>query len=307
MRIPALLVLLFLNTIVLSAENPASFAYVLQADSLANTKAAAVEKLAASGRDWLVLDADYDNETQWQRKDLDAIRKGKPRRKILAYISIGEAEDYRTYWNKAWLQNGKPTAQTPSWLGKENPDWKGNFRVKYWQVDWQKLMLAVITNAMERGFDGVYLDIVDAFETWEFDGKDWIENRPNPETKKTYRQDMVDWVKAIAVRAREVKQAALVIPQNGSQLLECAEFLQTVSAIGIEDLFSEGDKKQSSSHTKEVVPHLKALADAGKPALVIEYPKNLQKQEISKKLAHENGLVWLVTDRDLKTLGISGK
>src|SRR6185295_15943899 len=38
-------------------SSPVSLAYVLQADALAKSKAAAVEKLAACGRDWIVLDA----------------------------------------------------------------------------------------------------------------------------------------------------------------------------------------------------------------------------------------------------------
>ncbi len=53
--------------------------------------------------------------------------------------------------------------------------------------------------------------------------------------------------------------------------------------------------------------HLKQLATAKKPALLIEYPKTAERQALSKKLAEENGLVWLVTDRQLKTLGESGR
>ena len=36
---------------------PGSFAYVLQADSFAKNKASAIQRLAGSGRDWIVLDA----------------------------------------------------------------------------------------------------------------------------------------------------------------------------------------------------------------------------------------------------------
>jgi hypothetical protein len=49
------------------------------------------------------------------------------------------------------------------------------------------------------------------------------------------------------------------------------------------------------------------LASAKKPVLLIEYPKAPERQALSKKLAEENGLVWLVTDRQLKTLGESDK
>ena len=81
---------------------PASFAYVLQADSFAKTKPAAVERLVGCGRDWIVLDAAFGGDAPWERADLDAIRRGQPGRKVIACLSIGEAEDYRPYWRKEW-------------------------------------------------------------------------------------------------------------------------------------------------------------------------------------------------------------
>ena len=118
---------------------------------------------------------------------------------------------------------------------------------------------------------------------------------------------MVDWVKAIAACARAKNPTALVIPQNGSQLLAHDDFLVAISAVGIEDLFMNGNKLQSTSHTSEVLGHLKKMTAVQKPVLLIEYPKNADKQALSKKLAQENGMIWLVTDRQLKTLGTSGK
>jgi len=101
--------------------------------------------------------------------------------------------------------------------------------------------------------------------------------------------------------------AALVIPQNGSQLLAHADYLEIISAIGIEDLFTNGNKLQTKSDTNEVLGYLKKMAGAKKPALLTEYPKTAERQALSKKLAVEKGLVWLVTDRQLKTLGESGR
>ena len=279
-----------------------SLAYVLQADSLAKKKPAAVARLAECGREWIVLDAAFSSEEPWTRADLDAIRAGHSARQVIAYLSIGEAEDYRPYWRKEWLRDARP-----AFLGAVNPEWKGNYRVKYWIADWQRIILAAVDDAMTSGFDGVYLDIVDGFETFEQQGKDFIDNRVNPETKQSYRRDMVDWVRAIAARARAKNHAALIIPQNGSQLLAHADFLAAISAIGIEDLFTEGDKLQPKAHTSEVLGHLKLLAAAQKPALLIEYPKSAARRDTVKKQARENGLVWLVTDRPLKTLGESGR
>jgi cysteinyl-tRNA synthetase len=287
--------------------NPASFAYILQADSFAKTKSSAVAQLKESGRDWIVLDAAFAGDTPWEQADLDTIRSGKAGRKVVAYLSIGEAEDYRPYWKSEWGSNGNQTPSAPAWLGIENPDWKGNYQVKYWNADWQKLILPAVDDAMAHGFDGVYLDIVDGFETYEQGADGYKDDRTNPETKQTYRRDMVDWVKAIAARARAKNPAALVIPQNGSQLVVHKDFIEVINAQGIEDLFTNGNKLQPASHTDEILGHLKTLALANKPVLLIEYPKTPERQELSKKLAKENDLVWLVTDRQLKTLGQSGK
>jgi cysteinyl-tRNA synthetase len=292
---------------VCAESNPVSFAYILQADSFAGTKNAAVAQLKESGRDWIVLDAAFADDTPWEQADLDTIRMGKAGRKVVAYLSIGEAEDYRPYWQSDWVSNSKRTATAPGWLGIENPNWKGNYQVKYWNADWQRLMLTAIDDAMARGFDGVYLDIVDGFETYEQGADGYLDDRINPETKQTYRRDMVDWVKAIAARARAKNPAALVIPQNGSQLVAQKDFVEVISAQGIEDLFTDGNKLQPTSHTDEILSHLKTLASTKRPVLLIEYPKTPERQALSKKLAKENGLVWLVTDRQLKTLGQSGK
>jgi len=285
---------------------PASFACVLQADALAKTKQAAVQRLAECGRDWIVLDTTFDGETPWERDDLDAVRRGLEGRKVLAYVSIGEAEEYRPYWRKAWGGHGRLSSAAPAWLGGENPKWKGNYRVKYWHAEWQQLVLNVIDDAMTRGFDGVYLDIVDAFETFEQEGAKNIDDRVNPDTKQSYRRDMVEWIKMIAARARTKNPAALVIPQNGSQLLAHADYLAVISAISIEDLFTNGNKLQPKAHTREVLGQLQAMTAARKPVLLIEYPTSMNLQPLTKKLATEHGMIWLITDRQLTTLGESG-
>lgn len=280
---------------------PASFAYVLQADSLAKSKTEAVAKLVACGRDWIVLDASFSTEEPWTTADLSAIRAGRAGRKVIAYLSIGEAENYRAYWQSSWSTNA------PAFLLGENPEWKGNFRVKFWQADWQKIILADVDKIMAAGFDGVYLDIVDGFETFEQNGNDFIDDRLNPETKQSYRRDMVDWVKAVATRARKTNPAALVIPQNGTQLLAHADFLGAVDAVGVEDLFTNGDKLQKAADTKYILDCLAPLVAAHKPVLDVEYPQRTERQTHAREQATQHGFVWIVTDRQLKTLGESGK
>ena len=86
-------------------------------------------------------------------------------RLIIAYMSIGEAEDYRYYWDSDW--NNTP----PSWLEEENPNWEGNFKVRYWEAEWKGIIYgndsSYLKKILDAGFDGVYLDIIDAFEYFE--------------------------------------------------------------------------------------------------------------------------------------------
>ena len=82
-------------------------------------------------------------------------------RLVIAYMSIGEAEDYRYYWQTAWQ------AESPAWLAAENPVWAGNYKVRYWDRDWQSIIYgnddSYLRKILAAGFDGVYLDIIDAF------------------------------------------------------------------------------------------------------------------------------------------------
>jgi cysteinyl-tRNA synthetase len=86
-------------------------------------------------------------------------------RLVLAYTSIGEAEDYRYYWQTEWENN------PPLWLGDENPDWPGNYAVHYWEKDWQNIIFGNTSSYMKKildaEFDGVYLDKIDAYEYFE--------------------------------------------------------------------------------------------------------------------------------------------
>ncbi|MFN0079208.1 MAG: MJ1477/TM1410 family putative glycoside hydrolase [Prosthecobacter sp.] len=288
---------------------PKSFAYVLQADRLAANRETAVQKLAACDRDLVVLDVAFDADGDWTPAEIETIRRGKSGRRMVAYVSIGEAEDYRSYWQKNWDadQDGKPDAAAPKFLHTENPDWKGNYRVRYWQPEWQQLMLPAVDKVVAQGFDGIYLDIVDAFEFYEYDEatKDWLDDRPNPATGQTYRRDMIAWVAAIAKRARDKRPGFLVIPQNASQLLEHADYCELISAIGVEDLFIAGKKLRSEKQSRYVISFLEKLKPSGKPVLVIDYPKSETIHAGAFDLAAKHGFTLLLTDRELTTLGES--
>ena len=126
-----------------------------------------ISAVTSSSYDLLIMDLfgeDGSTYTAQEVEDLKVKANGGSRL-ILCYLSIGEAEDYRYYWNSDWNDD------EPEWLGEENPDWEGNYKVRYWYDEWKNILYgtssAYLDKIISSGFDGVYLDIIDAFEYWE--------------------------------------------------------------------------------------------------------------------------------------------
>ncbi len=282
-----------------AANKPIAMGYILQADAEIKDKAKMIAKLKSSNRDWIVLDRVFTDEKPWTKKDLDEIRKGKPGRKVIAYLSIGEAEDYRHYWQESWTQS------PPKFILGENPDWEGNYTVKFWAAEWQNIILEDVRRIMKQGFDGLYLDKVDVFELFEYDQKkdDWIDNHPNPDTKRSYREDTVEWVRQVGAEMRKVNKKALLIPQNASQLLEKPAYVKMISAIGVEDIFTNGEEKQADEDREYLLAFLKRASKAKKPVLCIEYCETKPLRTFATQQATKLGFNLLITDRHLKTLG----
>src|SRR5262249_9414696 len=127
------------------------------------------EEIKLSPYDVIVIDYGFDRRsgTVLPHEVVDLMRT-KPdgtRRLVIAYLSIGEAESYRSYWQDSW------TTARPDWIDPENPDWPGNYLVQYWRPEWQRLIFgsadAYLDRIIDAGFDGVYLDGVDKFEQWK--------------------------------------------------------------------------------------------------------------------------------------------
>ncbi|MBM4352364.1 MAG: hypothetical protein FJ109_00990 [Deltaproteobacteria bacterium] len=122
--------------------------------------------MAQTDYDLFVVDAFFDDEPL-SPEEVEGLKTkaNGGRRLVLSYMSIGEAEDYRFYWQESW--NDDP----PAWLAAENPDWEGNYKVRYWDPGWQAILLGSSDSYLDRilaaGFDGVYLDIIDAFQWFE--------------------------------------------------------------------------------------------------------------------------------------------
>lgn len=146
-------------------DNAKNFLYILDPEGF-GTKSNFISEVTATNYDLLIMDFFFDGEpyTLAEVEELRGKQNGG-QRMVIAYMSIGEAEDYRYYWQPEWESN------PPSWLKGENPDWEGNYKVEYWDPLWQQIIFGTDSSYLDRildaGFNGVYLDIIDAFEYFE--------------------------------------------------------------------------------------------------------------------------------------------
>ncbi len=155
------------NTDVISQLSDISnFLYLINPQNFA-TKADFINAVTATNYDLVIMDLFFHDDTEFTAAEVTQLKNKSNggSRLVISYMSIGEAEDYRYYWDSSWNTN------SPAWLDQENPDWAGNFKVKYWEETWQNIIFgnddSYLKKITDAEFDGVYLDIIDGFEYYE--------------------------------------------------------------------------------------------------------------------------------------------
>ncbi|PLV55724.1 MJ1477/TM1410 family putative glycoside hydrolase [Thermotoga sp. SG1] len=176
----------------------------------------------------------------------------------VAYLNIGQAEDYRFYWKNNWYEN------PPEWLGEEDPMWEGNYFVKYWDPEWKKIIFSYIDRILSQGFKGVYLDRIDSFEYWSSKGQ-----IPRREAAIC----MIDFIENIAEYIRKENPDILIIPQNGENILEFDDgrLLSVVSGWSVENLFYFKTNPLPDNETENRIRYLDTLRWHGKFILSVDY------------------------------------
>jgi cysteinyl-tRNA synthetase, unknown class len=227
----------------------------------------------------------------WTPAEVEAIRRRPDgsRRIVLAYMSVGEAENYRFYWWSHWVT--KP----PAWMAAENPNWPGNFPVRFWYPGWSRHIVDPNPSTLERlvetrlawrkpyldrvieaGFDGVYLDRVDIYEMW-------LKERPEAQA------DMVAFVREISIYAKARRPGFLIVPQNGEELLKLKPYREVIDAVAKEDLFY-GVGGNGVKNPEREVAESRSLLDRlridKRPVFVVEYVDDpVARVEIQRRAA----------------------
>jgi len=193
-----------------------------------------VDLIAASDHDMVVVDfipseennTDYPMASVVQKLHASAIPK-----LVIAYIDIGEAEDYRTYWQSGW------GIGNPEWIAGADPDgWEGNFPVAFWHQEWRDIWLGsdgYLQQIVDAGFDGVYLDWIEAYSD---ENVMLLAERDGVEPEA----EMVLWVGDIATFARSQRPGFIVIGQNATELTDRADYTDIIDALAQEQVWFDG-------------------------------------------------------------------
>ncbi|KAB2850966.1 MAG: hypothetical protein F9K44_03160 [Hyphomicrobiaceae bacterium] len=220
-------------------------------------------KIAASPFDLVVIDSEQfpqDKEIPLTREEVERMKK-KPdgsRRLVIAYFSVGEAESYRYYWKPEWSK------AKPSWIGKENKEWKENYLVKYWEPVWQQIVFgtpeAFADRIIAQGFDGFYIDRADAYYYFG--------------DTKEMRDRMAAFIIKLTNYMRSKKPDIAILVQNAEELLDRADYVAAIDGIAKEDLLYGITHREEPNKRDDVVWSTNLLKGAqlkGKKIFVIEY------------------------------------
>lgn len=298
-------------TAVLDGVEISTWMYQIQKlDSEAN-----IDELFDTQYDMLVVEPgdnfkEYPYDTDYLVSKLQ-FKPGGARRIVLAYIDIGQAEDYRDYWQSDWVAPTSTEHGYPEFLVTIDPDgWSGNYPVAYWQQAWQDIWLGadgIIEQLADYGFDGVYLDWVEAYD----DEK--VRQAAQPDGINT-ENEMMKFIEKIKNKGQSIKPGFLVVSQNAAYLLDSDPdyFASIIDAIATEDTWfygqgdaewddpKAGDLSGGKRHAQEYstegrIAQNKKFLERGIPVFTVDYCILEKNAQSTYKNSRDKGFIPLVT------------
>jgi len=164
---------------------------------------------------------------EFTRTEIQAVRKsGKI---TLGYMPIGAADAGRFYDQNLTDRSPFSASEAQSLIGAENSNFSGTFYLRYWQDTWKKVIFGnrplpswvkttnnpnnYLKRILAAGFDGVYLDDIDAYQQFNSDGDN---SRPSAAL------EMLLFIRDLSTWAKSKKPGFLIVPQNGENLFNDA-------------------------------------------------------------------------------------
>jgi len=196
--------------------------------------------------DVIVMDIDKEPGPYRTKED------GTPRA-VLAYLSIGEAEEYRAYWPLVHERKAGDGV-----VLFENPDWPGNHAVKFWDNGWQALMKSRVLEAKAKGFTGIYLDKADV--VWD------IHQRLGDDYDFLLGQ-----MAAFIIKLASWEPDLDIVLQNCEDLLERGDVCRVLAATAHEDVLYGDPVDGKRNPHGQIHERLAACRQFQGPRFAVEY------------------------------------
>ncbi|NOU08110.1 MAG: hypothetical protein HOO99_18205 [Hyphomicrobiaceae bacterium] len=240
-----------------------------------------VGEIHGTSADVAVVDWDHINN----RATIDKLKQksGGGRRLVIGYLAIGEAENWRSYWKNCCANGSRP-----SWLTSKTQGWAGNYATRYWDAGWKSIVMSRLNQLIDAGFDGVYLDRADTWETMRGENSN-------------ARGAMIQLVKDVAAAARSRKADFAIMVQNAEELLTDSSYVAAIDALAKEDLYhgiNHAGGRNSSGDVSHSVSLLKGLKARGKAIYVIEYLSGSTADKVRSEIRAQ-GFIPFFGPRDL--------
>lgn len=272
----------------------------------------AVDLLARARCDMVVIDPTNTvlGSEDFETKSVVArLRRSKI---CIAYLNVGQAEDYRTWWRPYWVAPTTEEPGRPPYLLTVDPDgWPGNYPVAYWDFRWRTVLMgspdAPLDRILADGFDGAYLD--------------WVAGFAEPAVRAAAKragvdpaQAMVDLVRDLRRYARRRNPEFVVIAQNAAELPQLAGVVDGVSQEHVSftgeanvawDDPASGDRvAYGDGERAALIGKLKTFRDRGARVFTVDYAADPDHAARARALARKHGFVPFVSRTPLDRLPV---
>lgn len=285
----------------------------------------AVDRLVASYYDMVVIEP-----TRSDRDSLDFDTRGAVNRLhaspganvnskiVIAYVDIGEAEDWRWYWQDNWTAPTETSSGNPDFIVSVDPDgWEGNYPVAFWDDRWKDIILydeeSSIQQILDDGFDGIYMDWIEAYE------HEPVMDAGESEGLDT-QQEMIDFISEIRTYCRAQDPDFLLIAQNALDIYDgYGEYFDIIDAVAQEHILFDGvadtewgeegsgderipESGEDGYSTQWFVEMLDRYLAEGKTVFVVDYALEAANIAEAYSFADTHGYIGFVTQISLSQL-----
>ncbi len=233
-----------------------------------------------------VVDLDDDNGNAFTQAQVSQMESGGGT--LLGYFSIGEAENYRSYFSSL----------SKSDLGPVDPSWPGDYQVAYWSADWWTVSTNHIHQMITLGYQGAFLDVVDEAET------PWAQAHAPGGDPEGAMMTLVENLGAYA-HSLDPNFQIWINSSGAEDMLTNKTFVNSVDGVYEEQLFyQDATTPESPADVKYNVNLLDNVLAAGKPVIAVEYVSGPSEIASVKSQAAADGIGYYIAAPNFNLDGV---